>query len=427
LVNSTFASLAVRNYRLRFIGGLVGNTGTWMQRVAQDWLVLTELTDDSGLAVGVVTALQFGPSLVLSPFAGLVADRASKRTILIATQAAQAVLAFAIGALVLTDTVELWHVMVLAGLLGAVTAFDAPANQTFVGQLVPGHLLANAVGLNSASFNLSRMIGPALAGVLMGVIGAGWVFIINGASFAAPIAALLAIRTRELRLTGRVQRAKGQIRAGLAYMMHRADIMVILVVIGVVSCLGLNSQLTMAVMAREFGRGAGEYGILGSIFAVGALGGSLLAARRTRPRVRLVVGAAFAFGVTSAVSALSPSYWFYAITGAAVGLSALTLITAANATIQLSTAPEMRGRVMSLYMVVFLGSTPVGSPLVGWVAEHWGARWSVGVGAIASLAVALAAAVWIRLRWQVSLEVTKLIPPHVAIVHLNDDDKPPTK
>jgi MFS family permease len=331
-------------------------------------------------------------------------------------------LAFSIGLLVLTDAVELWHVMTLAGLLGVVTAFDAPANQTFVGQLVPGHLLANAVGLNAASFNLSRMLGPALAGVLMGVIGAGWVFVINGASFIAPIAALLAIRTSELRLTTRVVRAKGQIREGIAYIAHRADIVVILVVIGVVSCLGLNSQLTMAVMAREeFARGAGEYGILGSIFAVGALGGALLAARRSRPRVRLVVGAAFAFGLASAVSALSPTYWFYAVWGIAVGLSALTLITAANATVQLSTAPEMRGRVMSLYTLVFLGSTPVGSPLIGWVAEEWGARWSVGVGAIASLAVALAAAIWIKFRWHMSLEVTSLLPPHVAIVHPHPD------
>jgi MFS family permease len=427
-VQSTFASLASRNYRLRFIGGIVGNTGTWMQRVAQDWLVLTELTEDSGLAVGVVTALHFGPSLVLSPFAGLVADRLPKRAILMATQVAQAALAGAIGLLVLTDLVALWHVCALALLLGVVTAFDAPANQTFVGQLVPGHLLANAVALNAASFNLSRMLGPALAGVLMGAIGAGWVFVVNAVSFAAPITALAMIRTSELRLTARVPRAKGQIRAGLAYISRRGDILVILVVIGVVSCLGLNSQLTMAVMAREeFGRGAGEYGILGSIFAVGALAGSLLAARRSRPRVRLVVGSAFAFALASGVSALSPTYWFYAAWGLVVGLVTLTLITAANATIQLSTSPEMRGRVMSLYMVVFLGSTPVGSPLVGWVAEAWGPRWSVGVGALASLVVVLGAAIWIKLRWHVSLEMTSLIPPHVAIVnptagHGPDDD-----
>jgi MFS family permease len=308
--------------------------------------------------------------------------------------------------------------MAMAAVLGVVTAFDAPANQTFVGQLVPSHLLANAVALNAASFNISRMLGPAFAGVLMGAIGAGWVFIVNGVSFAAPITALAMIRARELRLTDRVPRARGQIRAGVAYMARRADIVIIIVVIGVVSCLGLNSQLTMAVMAREqFGRGAGEYGILGSLFAVGALVGALLAARRTRPRVRLVVGAAFAFGVASGVSALAPTYWFYAGWGAVVGLVSLTLITSANATIQLSTPPEMRGRVMSLYMVVFLGSTPVGAPLVGWVAEAWGPRWSIGVGAIASLVVAVGAAAWIRARWHVSLEVTSLIPPHVAIVH----------
>jgi MFS family permease len=416
-VFSVFASLGVRNYRLRFAGGVIGNTGTWMQRVAQDWLVLTELTDDSGLAVGVVTALQFGPSLVLSPLAGLVADRLPKRAILMATQAAQGGLAIVVGVLVLTNTVKLWHVCVLAGLLGVVTAFDAPANQTFVGQLVPARLLANAVALNAASFNLSRMLGPALAGGMMSLTGPGWVFLVNGASFAAPIIALGMIRTSELHLRDLVSRGKGQIREGLAYVAHRADLVIIFIVVGVVSCLGFNTQLTMAVMAREeFGRGAGEYGILGSILAVGALAGSLLAARRSRPRLRLVIGAAFAFGLASVVSALSPSYWFFAIWGVVVGLTSLTLITSANATIQLSTAPQMRGRVMSLYLVVFLGSTPIGSPLIGWVAEVWGPRWSIGVGAIASLAVCMAAAIWIKLRWRVGLEVTGLLPPHVAIV-----------
>ncbi|MDR2253978.1 MAG: MFS transporter [Bifidobacteriaceae bacterium] len=425
-MQTIFASLAVRNYRLRFTGGLIGNTGTWMQRVAQDWLVLTELTDDSGLAVGVVTALQFGPSLVLSPFAGLAADRFSKRAILIVTQIAQAILALAVALLVLLDVAELWHLCLIAGLLGIVTAFDAPANQTFVGELVPTQLLANAVALNSASFNLSRMVGPAAAGVLIETIGVGWVFTVNAVSYAAPIIALALIRTRELRLTDRVPRAKGQIRAGMRYVAGRSDIVVIFAVIGVVSCLGLNGQLTMAVMAREqFGRGAGSYGMLGSVFAVGALAGSLVAARLSRPRVRRVVGSAALFGLASGVSALSPTYWFYALSGIAVGYATLMLITAANATLQLSTVPEMRGRVMSLYMVVFLGPTPIGAPAVGWVAEAWGPRWSIGVGAIASLVVALAAAIWAKRRWHASLEVTSLMPPHVAIVYPPDGNTTP--
>ncbi|NLE72445.1 MAG: MFS transporter, partial [Actinomycetales bacterium] len=323
-MRSTFASLAFRNYRLWFAGALVANVGTWMQRVAQDWLVLTDLTDDSGIAVGITTALQFAPALFLSAWAGVLADRLDRRTLLVATQGAMGVLAAGLGLLVLGGHAQLWQVYVFAGLLGCVSAIDAPARQTFVADMVPPERLPNAVGLNSASFNAARMIGPGLAGLLIAWVGSGWVFMINAVSFAGTIVALLAMRRSELQPTQRSQRGKGQIRAGLRYVRRRTDLVVVMAVVGVVSTFGLNFQLTSAVMARtEFGKGPGEYGILGSILAIGSLAGALMAARRERPRVRLVIGSALGFGVAAGVMALMPTYELYALATIPVGFASL--------------------------------------------------------------------------------------------------------
>lgn len=417
-MNSTFASLRYVNYRLWFAGALVANIGTWMQRVGQDWLVLTDLSDDSGLAVGITTALQFAPTLLLSAWAGLLADRVNRRKLLMITQAAQGVLAFGLGALVLSGHAELWHVYVFAALLGAVAAIDQPVRQTFVAELVPAGRLSNAVGLNSTSFNAARLIGPGLAGLLIAAVGTGWVFVINGVSFAATILALVAMRTSELHAMPVARRAKGQIREGVRYVRGRSDILVIMAVIGVVSTFGLNFQMTSALMARaEFGKGAGEYGILGSVLAIGSLGGALLAARRERPRVRLVIGAAFAFGVATGVQALMPTYASYAVACIPVGLASLTMLTAANTTIQMSTDPTVRGRVMSLYMIVMLGATPIGSPIVGWIGETFGPRWSIGIGSITALLVSALAAVWAKRRWQVELRYHVRTRPHLEVLH----------
>jgi len=415
---STFDSLRFFNYRLWFAGALVANVGTWMQRVAQDWLVLTDLSNDSGVAVGVTTALQFGPTLFLSAWAGLLADRLDRRKLLIATQVGQGVLAAALGVLVLSGHAQLWHVYVFAGLLGCVSAIDGPVRQTFVAELVPADKLSNAVGLNSASFNAARLIGPGLAGLLIAWVGTGWVFVINAVSFGATILALTGLRLRELHTMPTAPRdGKGQIRAGVRYVRRRTDIVVIMVVVGVVSTFGLNFQLTSALMARtEFGKGAGEYGILGSILAIGSLTGALLAARRERPRVRLVIGAAFGFGIASGVMALMPTYTSYAIACIPVGLASLTMMTAANATIQMSTEPAMRGRVMALYMMVFLGATPVGSPVVGWIGETFGARWSIGIGSVTALLVSTGAALWARKAWDVEVRY-HLHRPHLEVVH----------
>ncbi|MBF0689101.1 MAG: MFS transporter [Cellulomonas sp.] len=420
-MSATFSSLSFRNYRLWFAGALVANVGTWMQRVAQDWLVLTELTDESGIAVGITTALQFAPTLFLSAWAGLLADRFDRRKLLIATQVGQGVLAAALGLLVLSGNAQLWQVYAFAGMLGVVTAIDGPVRQTFVAELVPAGRLSNAVGLNSASFNAARLVGPGLAGLLIAAVGSGWVFVINAVTFAATIISLVLMRRSELYPMPHASRAKGQIREGIAYVRNRSDIIVIMVVVGVVSTFGLNFQLTSALMARtEFGRGAQEYGILGSVLAIGSLTGALLAARRERPRVRLVIGSAFAFGITTGVMALMPTYVSFAVACIPVGFASLTMMTAANTSIQMSTDPKMRGRVMSLYMIVFLGATPVGSPIVGWIGETFGARWSIGVGSISALLVSVGAAWWARNHWDVRVRYHVTSRPHIEVVRLAD-------
>jgi MFS family permease len=419
-MSPTFSSLRYFNYRLWFTGALVSNIGTWMQRVAQDWLVLTVLSHESGVAVGVVTALQFLPVLVLSAWAGVLADRVDRRKLLIATQSGLALLALGLGVLVLSRHAQLWHVYLFATLLGCVSAVDGPVRQTFVADMVPAEKLPNAVGLNSASFNAARLIGPGVAGLMIAWVGTGWVFLINGISFAAAILALTQMRTRELVPMPHAARQKGQIRAGMSYVRRRSDILIIMVIIGVVSTFGLNFQLTSALMARTvFGKGAGEYGILGSVMAIGSLAGALLAARREHPRVRLVIASAFAFGITSGVMALMPTYPAYAIACIPVGLASLTMMTAANATIQTTADPAMRGRVMALYMMVFLGATPIGSPLVGWIGEHFGARWSIGIGSITALLVASGAALWAVRHWNLEVSYRVLRRPHLQVTYLD--------
>ncbi|MCD5350902.1 MFS transporter [Kineosporia mesophila] len=387
-----FRALGIRNYRLWATGAIVSNTGTWMQRVAQDWLVLTQLTDNSGVAVGITTALQFLPVLLLAPWAGAVTDRFDRRRVLIFTQVAFAVLGLTLGLLVVTGLVQLWMVYTLAFGLGVIAAVDGPARQAFVSELVPVDYLPNAVGLNSASFNAGRLIGPGLAGLLIASFGTGLVFLINGVSFVAVVFSLTRMNRAELSAQQRPPRGNRSARAGLVYVRSHPEIGLIMAIVGTVAMLGLNSQITIALMARlVFDKGAGEYGILGSVMAIGSLGGALLAARREHPTVKLVITAAAAFGVTSILSAVMPTYWSFGLMLIPVGLSALTMLTAANATIQLSTEPAMRGRVMALYMAVIMGGTPIGSPIIGWVGETFGPRWTVLIGGIGTLLVAVVA------------------------------------
>ena len=403
-MSTTFHSLHNLNYRRYAVGGLVSNVGTWMQRVAQDWLVLL-LTGGSGAALGLVTGLQFLPFLVLSPFAGLVADRIPKRRLLQATNIGMAVPAILLGVLALTGAAEIWHVYVLALLLGVASAFDAPARQSFVPELVGPDDVTNAVGLNSASFNVARILGPALAGVTIAALGSGvdatgWVILANGLTYAAPIYMLSRLDPGALTPTIPLAKEPGQIRAGFAYVRRRPDLMLILGIVFFTGTFGLNFQMTSALMATQvFDKGAEEYGLLGTIMAVGSLAGALVAARRTRVRHRLVVGAAVAFGFVEIAAGLMPSYLTYALLCPLLGLTALTMITSANAFIQLHTEPAMRGRVMALYMMIFIGGTPFGSPFIGWIGEMFGARWTLIVGgALTILGTALASALYLRSR-----------------------------
>ncbi|MEP7737627.1 MFS transporter [Nocardioides sp. 31GB23] len=396
-MSPTFRSLSHPNYRRYAAGSLVSNTGTWMQRVAQDWLVL--LLTGSGAAIGITTGLQFLPFLLLSPWAGLVADRIPKRRLLQLTNIGMAVPALVLGLLAVTGTAQIWHVYVLALVLGVASAFDAPARQSFVSEIVGPDDLANAVGLNSASFNTARLVGPALAGLLIagfggGVGGTGWVILLNGLSYAAPVLTLRALDASLLRTPEPSVRRPGQVREGVAYVRGRPDLLLLLGIVFSAGTFGLNFQMTSALMATEvFDKGPTEYGLLGTFLAVGSLTGSLVAARRVRVRHRLVVGAALAFGAIEVVAGLAPSYVVFALLCPLLGLSALTMITSANAHLQLSTAPEMRGRVMALYMMIFIGGTPLGAPFIGWVGETFGARWTLVVGGVLTVLGTLLASV----------------------------------
>jgi MFS family permease len=410
-LSPTFQALSNRNYRLYAAGGVVSNTGTWMQRVAQDWLVL-QLSANNGTALGITTGLQFLPMLLLSPYAGLIADRFPKRRLLQVTQLMMAGPALLLGLLAVTGMAQPWHVYVLAFVFGIGTAFDAPARQSFVSEMVEPELLTNAVGLNSASFNAARMLGPALAGVLIAALGSGaeatgWVIILNGLSYGAVIYALQRMRPEDLDTAELAARGKGMIREGMRYVRGRPDLMLVLAIVFFAGTFGLNFQMTSALMATDvYGKGATEYGLLGTTMAVGSLAGALLAARRGRPRYRLVVLAALAFGTVEILAGLAPSYLTFVLWTPLLGITALTMITAANATVQLGTAPMMRGRVMALYMMIFMGGTPVGAPIVGWIGETFGARWTlIGGGLGTILGVLLAAAVFSRSQGMLDPEV----------------------
>ncbi len=400
-MSPTFRALRIRNYRLYALGGVVSNTGTWMQRIAQDWLVLqlhAGSAAEASTALGITTGLQFLPILLFSPYAGLVADRMSKRRLLQLTQAWMGVSSLALGALAIAGVVEPWMVFSLAFVFGIGSAFDAPARQSFVSEMVGADDLANAVGLNSASFNLARLIGPAISGGMIailggGVVATGLVIVVNGFSYLAVISALSAMDTRALMPVERAPRGKGMIRAGVGYVRRRPDLMLILVAVFFAGTFGMNFQMTSALMATQvFDKGAGEYGVLGTALAVGSLTGALLGARRVgRPRMKLVVLSGLAFGAVEIVLGLMPTYLTFALVSPILGLCLLTMLNAANTTVQLSVTPAMRGRVMALYMMLVMGGTPVGAPVIGWVGATFGARWMlIGGGAMSIFGILLA-------------------------------------
>jgi MFS family permease len=407
-VSPTFHALRhYRDYRLFWIGMLVSNVGTWMQRVAQDWLVLVTLGGGPA-ALGITTGLQFLPFLLIAPFGGALADRLPKRRLLMCTNGFMGLIAVVLGVLAVTGAAQVWHVYVLAFLLGVGAALDNPARTTFVAELVEPVDVPNAVGLNGASFHTARLIGPAAAGLLIAALGTGPVFLFNALTFVVPIALLLMIG-RDVADPAAGNVAARRLGDGLRYVLRRPDLVLVLSIMFFVGTFGMNFQMTMALMATgAFGQGPREFGLLGSILAIGSLIGSLLAARRRTPRRRLIVTAAVVFGLLEMLAALSPAYWVFAVSLFPLGVTALTVITTANAYVQTSVDAEMRGRVTALYLMVFLGGTPAGAPVIGWLAEVLGPRWSLLGGGLLTAAGALVVAalfarrhdiaVWPRLR-----------------------------
>lgn len=389
-MKGTFRSLSGYNYRVWAGGAIVSNVGTWMQRTAQDWIVLTQLTDHNATAVGIVMALQFGPQLLLLPLTGFAADHLDRRKLLFATQGAMGALALGLGLLTLAGVVQLWQVYVFAFLHGCVSAFDAPARQTFVSELAGEAHLSNAVALNSTSFNAARLIGPAVAGVLIAAVGSGWVFLINAASFAAVLCSLVSLRTQELHPRDRVLPTRGSLIEGFRYIWKRPDLKAVLFMLFLIGTFGLNFPIFISTMAvTVFHAGAGGFGLLTSIMAIGSVSGALLAASREKPRISLLLAASAIFGFGCALAAVMPSYWLFGLVLVAVGVSAQTVTTSTNSFVQLSTEPAMRGRVIAILLALALGGTPLGAPIVGWVADTFGPRWALGVGAASGIAAAL--------------------------------------
>jgi MFS family permease len=380
----TFSSLRIRNYRLYFTAQLISVSGTWMQTVAQAWLVL-HLTG-SGVDLGIVVGLQFLPMLLFGPVGGLVADRVNKRQLLYLTQAAGGVLALVLGILVVSHQVQLWQVYLLAALLGMVNVFDNPARQTFIMEMVGRDDLPNAVSLNTVVMNASRVVGPAIGGVIITVLGLGVCFFVNAASYIAVIVGLSMMRSAELHPTGTVVRAKGQIRDGFRYVWRTPSLRNTLLAVAVIGVFAYNFTVTLALLAKDtFHGGAGTYSVLTACMGFGAVVGGLIAAHRARPTPRLLQVLALVFGGLLAAVALAPTLAAAAVLIVAMGAASIGFIATANASLQLGADPAMRGRVMALYAMAFLGTTPIGAPLVGAIAQWTNPRVSLLVGAVATV------------------------------------------
>jgi len=392
-LSGAFRALGNFNFRVWTTGGLVSNIGTWMQRVAQDWLVLTQLTHHDATAVGIVTGLQFAPQLLLLPWTGLAADRFNQRKLLMLTQASMGVLATALGVLTMLGYVRLWHVYVFAFVFGAAAALDAPVRQTFVGEMVGDEHLPNAVALNSTSFFGAQMVGPAVAGLVIAKVGTGWAILLNGLSFGAVLLSMYLLRVHELRTNARASRASGGFVEGFRYVWARPDLRSILVMLFLIGTFGLNFPIFISTMAvNVFHTDARSFGLLSSIMAIGTMSGALLAAGRDKPSFGTLLLGSGVFGIGCTLAAFSPGYWWFAAALAVIGVAFLTFTNATNSMMQLSTRPTMRGRVMAFRVGVALGGTSIGGPIVGWVANHFGPRWSLGTGAVSGFLAALAAA-----------------------------------
>jgi MFS family permease len=379
-LKGTFRSLRTFNYRVWALGGIVSNVGTWMQRIAQDWIVLTQLSHGSATAVGIVTGLQFGPQVLLLPLTGYAADHLDRRRLLLATQALMGVLALSLGALTISGVLLLWHVYVFAFLLGCITAFDGPARNTFVSELVSEEDLSNAVALNVTSFHLARLLGPAVAGLVIAGVGSGWAFVVNGLSFAAVLVSLSRLRLGELRVGDRAERKPGGLAAGFRYVWGRPDLKVVFLMFFLIGTFSLNFPIFIATMSvREFHVAASDYGLLSSMAAIGSVVGALMAARRERPDIRYLFAGAAALGVGFGVAAVMPSYWLFGLALGAVGVATQTFTATSNGTV----------------LAMALGGMALGSPFLGWLADHFGPRWTLYAASISGLVAANAGLVFL--------------------------------
>ena len=385
-MRNNFRSLGSYNYRRWALGSLISYTGTWMQRVAQTWLVLTELTHNDVRAVGIVTGLQFAPLLLLLPVTGLAADRFSRRKLLMATQLLEGLLSAGLGFLAISGMVRLWHVYVFAFVFGCVNAFDTPASQSFAADLVGEDHLSNAVALNATAFNSARLIGPGLAGILIGAIGSGWVFLINACSFLAVIVALASLRTSELHHN---KSAGGSgVLEGFRYVWKHPSLRAALITLFLVGTFALNFPLFISAMAvKVFHVRAGKYGLLMSIMAIGSVVGAIVAAGSQRTTIRHLIAGSLLLTAGFLFAACAPTYWLFGAALVLIGAAAVTFTTSTSSFMQLASEPTMRGRVMALRVAVAVGGTPVGAPLLGWIAQTWGPR---SVLLVAGLACATA-------------------------------------
>jgi MFS family permease len=391
-VTGTFRSLRSFNFRLWTAGALVSNAGTGMQRVAQDWLVLTQLTHQDASALGIVMGLQFAPQLLFLPWTGSAADRLNQRKLLMLTQATMGVFALVLGVLTIAGAIRLWHVYLLAFLSGSGAALDAPVRQTFVAEMVGDEDLPNAVALNSTSFNAAQMIGPAVAGLLIAGVGIGWAFLLNGLSFAAVLISMLFFRLSELNTSARAHPSASGFKEGLRYVWGKPDLRAILIMLFLIGTFGFNFPIFISTMAvNVFHSDARAFGLLSSIMAVGTLSGALFAAGRKKPGLSSLLTGAGVFGLGCTLGALAPGYWWFAAALAVSGAAVLIFANGTNSIMQLSTEPSMRGRVMALRVGVGLGGMTIGAPIVGWVANHFGPRWSLALGAGAGFTAALVA------------------------------------
>lgn len=410
-----FRSLRLFNYRTWFTGALISNVGAWMQSTALSWTVLTVLTANDATAVGINMALQFGPQLLLVPVSGLIADKYDRRKVLLVTQSAMGLLALILGVVVTAGVVELWHVQLFALAFGIVQAFDMPARQAFVSELVGQDDIGNAVALNSASFHGARLVGPAVAGVLIALVAPGPVFLINALTFIAMLVALMRIRTSELQPSPRGAKGFGDIVQGFRYVRKRGDLLIVFAMAFILGTFGLNFPIYISTMTSvEYQAEADTFGVLSSAMAIGSVTGALLAARSARPRWTFIIGGIGLFVLACAFAAVAPHIIVFGVALVVAGFTAQLFMTNANAMVQLTSAPEMRGRVMALYGAVFMGGTPIGAPIVGWVADAWGPRAGIMVASVTCLlAFALGAVWWIKARRddRMSRTGTLTLPP----------------